>query len=141
MLVYHSVDKILTPPQPVCIIHTNTTVHKHVHSGTHNAANMLLADLYTAPYCLRTTLCYRQGTVDVKVYDRADNMRDVTDELDAKMREPGNYPLRLVATELTTQNMVVLPRDAYLFYEVSTVENTRTLQPTVRLGAGAVLNT
>jgi predicted acylesterase/phospholipase RssA len=33
------------------------------------------------------------------------------------MRKPENYPLRLVSTELTTQNMVVLPRDAHLFYK------------------------
>lgn len=53
------------------------------------------------------------------MYDRADNMRCVTDELDALMRQPDHYPLRLVSTELTTQNMVILPRDAYLFYKVS----------------------
>jgi hypothetical protein len=75
--------------------------------------------LVTPPYHLRSTPRYRQGTVDVKVYDVANNMRCVTYELDAKMRMPGHYPLRLVATELTTQNMVVLPRDAYLFYKVN----------------------
>jgi hypothetical protein len=52
------------------------------------------------------------------VYNVADHMDDVTDKVDAEMRKPENYPLRLVSTELTTQNMVVLPRDAHLFYKV-----------------------
>lgn len=54
----------------------------------------------------------------MQVFNRIDN-RSMTDELDAKMRDSEHYPLRLVTAELATQTLVVLPRDAYLFYTVS----------------------
>jgi hypothetical protein len=60
---------------------------------------------------------------DIKIYrwdgKALDTKECKTDELDSKMQDRDHYPLRLVATELTTQSMVVFPRDGDLLYAVS----------------------
>lgn len=75
--------------------------------------------------CLSVSvLCDDTSGVDVYQWDGVPS-HDITKapcrtaELDDKMQQRMHYPLRLVTTEITTQSMMVLPRDADLLYAVS----------------------
>jgi hypothetical protein len=81
--------------------------------------------------------CCRDPT-DIKVYrwdgkqapgsEPVESMEYMTDRLDLKMQDRDHYPLRLVATELTTHSMMEFPKDADLLYAVSTNHMIATLR-------------
>jgi hypothetical protein len=68
----------------------------------------------------------REPNIQVYKWDGVGPLGEcVTEELDGRIQDRHHYPLRLVATELTTQSMVVFPRDADLLYAVRATKHVQ----------------